>query len=196
MKRRTSPVGQYIFDGLGDIDESDEYIEELMPLIGGLVVLFSALESDLDHFLCERVSDRSDQKGLFVLNSMMYATKVDLYERFTSDELRICGWEIEGYDELLSALRECGTLRNRVVHANWQYTDHEGFTQVRIRATKHGLEHELWQFSIESMNEILGKLQTTREALDEFEEECAYRATLWNNEIASRQQRSENDSDA
>lgn len=171
VKRRTSPVGQYILDGLGETDNAYEYVEDLMPLIGEVVILFNALESDLDHRICEFISDRTDQNGLLVLQNTMYRTKVELYERFTAEHIRVLNMRLNGFVELIEDLKECGTLRNRVVHANWQYTDAEGFTQVRIRVGKQGLEHELWQFSIESMWQVLEKIQKTRLKLEEFDEE-------------------------
>jgi hypothetical protein len=173
VKRRSSPVGQHILDGLGETDNAYEYIESLMPLIGEVVIFFTSLESDLDHRICEFISDRSDMNGLLVLQNTMYRTKVDLYQRFSAEHIRMLDLDMGGLDALVEALKECGTLRNRVVHANWQYTDDEGFTQVRIKFGKKGLEHELWQFSIESMHQVIEKIQATREMLDEFDEEFA-----------------------
>ena len=157
MKNRKSPVGQYILEGVGDTDDAYEYVEELLPLIDEVVLFFNALESDIDDLICRDISDRSDHKGLLVLHNMMYATKVDMYERFKSEELRICGWELPSFKELISKLRECGTLRNRVIHANWEYTNNEGYTHVRFKMGKDGLEHEFLQFSVESLKEVIGK---------------------------------------
>jgi len=171
LKNRKSPVGQYILDGLGDTEEAYDYVQNLLPLIGEVILFFNSLEFDLDEVICENISDRTDHKGLLVLHNMMYATKVDLYERFRSEELRQCGWEIPAFAGVISHLRECGTLRNRVVHANWQHTDEEGYTHVRFKIGKQGLEHELVQFSIESLEQIIEKIIDTRNAIDSFEEE-------------------------
>ena len=195
MKQRTSPVGQYILEGLGEIENAHDYIEQLVPLIGEVVLYFNSLESSLDSCLCAFISDRSDQKGLLVLHKMNYKTKVDLYERFTREYLRTMDWDIKAHENLITSLNECGSLRNKVVHANWEYTDEEGFTQVRIKYTKQGLEHELWQFSIESMNEILKKIEAAITALSDFEEECEERMCQWNQDIASRLQGKEADPD-
>jgi len=193
LKSKRAPVGQYIIENLGETDNAYEYVEDLMPLIGEVVLFFNALESDLDGDLCKTISDRSDQKGLLVLHNMMYATKVDLFQRFNSDFQRTFGWDIPGYHDLIACLKECGNLRNRVVHANWQYTDDDGFTQVRIRMSKDGLEHELWQFSIESMLEIIEKINQTRDALDEYLQECDVRMTMRNNDIFERREKNSNE---
>lgn len=173
LKNRKSPVGQYILDGLGDTEESSEYVQGLLPLIGGVILFFISLESDLDGLLCENISDRTDYKGLLVLHNMMYVTKVDLYERFRSEELRQCGWELPAFSSVISCLKECEKLRNKVVHANWRHTNEEGYTHVRFRIGKQSLEHELVQFSVESLEQIIEKIIDTRNAIESFEEELA-----------------------
>lgn len=166
MRTQTTPVGQFIFDEIGDTDEAYDYVCDILPLIGEVVIWFNTLESDLDHILCNFISDRSDQKGLLVVANMMYATKLDLFERFATEFLRASANETDSFSKLLSDMRECGTLRNKVVHANWMYTNSEGYTQVKIKVGKRGLEHELTQFTAESLQLIIQKVQSTREQLD------------------------------
>jgi hypothetical protein len=166
MRTKVTPVGQFIADGLGETDNAYEYVQELMPLIGEVVIWFNALESDLDHILCNFISDRTDQKGLLVVANMMYATKLDLFERFASDFLRANARAPDWFAKLMSDLRECGTLRNKVVHASWMYTNDEGYTQVKIKVGKRGLEHELTQFTTESLALIVGKIDAARNLLD------------------------------
>lgn len=170
MRNRKSPVGQCILEGIGETDDAYDYVEELLPLIGEVVLFFNSLEADIDSLICEDISDRTDHKGLLVLHNMMFSTKVDLYERCKGEELRICGFSIPCFKELISALRECGSLRNRVVHANWQYTNDEGYTHVRFKMGQDGLEHELVQFSVESLEKVIEKIISAREALEGFEE--------------------------
>ena len=88
MRTKNIPVGQLIIEGLGDIDNAYEYVYELIPLIGEVVLWFNTLEADIDNVLCGFISDRTDQKGLLVVGNMMYGTKLDLFERFTSDFFR------------------------------------------------------------------------------------------------------------
>ena len=185
MKIKKSPVGQHILDGLGDTENGYDHIEDFIPWIGEIVVAFNGLEASLDSVLCETFSDRSDQKGLLVLHSMMYSTKVDLYKKFNDDFIRAFDWDIPKYKELISALKECGVLRNKVVHANWEYTDDEGYTQVKYKVGNEGLEHELCQFSEESLKKIAEKIYETRHALGEFDEECSYKVSEWNNTVAN-----------
>lgn len=171
MRSKKSLVGQFFNEGLDEDDDDYDHVFDLMPRIGQVVIWFNALESDIDHIICRYISDRSDQMGLMVVSNMMYATKVDLFEKITSDLLRAQGTEIDWFPLLMSELRECGTLRNKVVHANWLYTDVHGYTQVKIRLGKQGLEHELTQFTGESMDLIIKKIEIARERLDNFQME-------------------------
>ena len=166
MRAKSIPVGQLIIDGLGEIENAYDYVHELMPLIGEVVLWFNTLETDIDDILCGFISDRTDQKGLLVVGNMMYATKLDLFERFASDFFRAVGHQPACFTQLLSDLRECGSLRNKVVHANWMYTNDDGYTQVKIKITKRGLEHELVQFTKDSLELIIGKIEAARDQLD------------------------------
>lgn len=168
MRTMTIPVGQLIIEGLGDTDNAYEYVSELMPLIGEVVLWFNTLEADIDNILCGFISDRTHQKGLLVVGNMMYATKLDLFERFTSDFFRDRWDQPSWLSQLLSDLRECGSLRNKVVHANWMQTNENGYTQVKIKFSKRGLEHELVQFSKNSIELIIGKIEATRSQLDDL----------------------------
>jgi hypothetical protein len=79
MRSKRTPVGQFFIEGLGDTDDAYDYVQDLLPKIGEIVIWFNTLESDIDHILCQYISDRSDQKGLMVVSNMMYATKIDLF---------------------------------------------------------------------------------------------------------------------
>ena len=166
MKTKMTPVGQFIIDELGETENAYDYVFDLMPLIGEVIIWFNTLESDIDHILCNFISDRTDQKGLLVVSNMMYATKLDLFERFVTDLSRENESERDWIQKLLASLRECGRLRNKVVHANWMYTNEQGYTQVKIKVSKRGLEHELIQFTTESLQLIIEKIQATRDELD------------------------------
>ena len=172
MKTKRTLAGQHFLTSLGDTEGSLERVEELLPMIGEVVVFFNALESTLDSCLCEIFSDRSDQKGLLVLHTMMFSTKVDLYERFRLDLYRAFEWDPAECKQLLTKLRECGTLRNRIVHARWDTTDETGYTHVRFRISKDGLEHEQTLFSSDYMENAVESILVTTSELGEFDIAC------------------------
>lgn len=175
MRTKITPVGQLIIDGLGETHDAYEYVYELLPLIGEVVLWFNMLEADIDKILCGFISDRTDQKGLMVIGNMMYATKLDLFERFVSDFFRDRDDQPTLLSTLMSDLRECGSLRNKVIHANWMYTNDEEYTQVKVKFSKRGLEHELIHFSKDSLELIINKIDVTRGQLDCLNMEFSFR---------------------
>jgi hypothetical protein len=153
-----------------EIDEEnvDDYLSNLYPLIGMIVVDFNGLESGLDSVLCEIFSDRSDSTGLIVLHKMGYAAKVDLFKRFNDDFQSSLNTSIDGYNLLLSNLKESGRLRNLVAHADWESTDEDGYTYIKLNISKRGMEQQYVQFSEDSLEKIYELILSTRTALGTF----------------------------
>jgi len=155
-----------------DIDDSeqegiDEYLYNAMPLIGLIVMRFNGLEKHLDSVLCERFTDRTDQLGLIVINKLNYASKIDLFKRLSDDILLTSGVKIVEYIKLINNLKECGRLRNIVVHADWENTDEKGYTFLNVKINQEGTIQEYIQFTLESLNKIYELIVTTAFELDD-----------------------------
>ena len=168
MKTKLKQFIQHLFHEIEDEDKAEEYLDNALPYIGMIVMYFNSLESTLDSVLCENLTDRTDATGLIVLNKMNYSSKVDLLQRFCDDFQIGMSSRLKGYDKLLADLRECARLRNLVVHANWESTDEDGFTYVRLRMSKKGMQQEYVQFTEESLQKIFELIIQTRSDLYEF----------------------------
>lgn len=168
MKTKLKQFIQHLFHEIEDEDKAEEYLDNALPYIGMIVMYFNSLESTLDLVLCENFTDRTDATGLIVLNKMNYSSKVDLLQRFCDDFQIGMSSRLNGYDKLLADLRECARLRNLVVHANWESTDEDGFTYVRLRMSKKGMQQEYVQFAEESLQKIFELIIQTRSDLYEF----------------------------
>ncbi len=169
MKQKSINFNQHITHEI-DEENVEDYLSTLYPLIGMIVVDFNGLESNLDSILCEIFSDRSDATGLIVLHKMGYAAKVDLFKRFNDDFQSSLNTKIDGYELLLSNLKEVGRLRNLVAHADWESTDEDGYTYIKLNISKRGMEQQYVQFSEESLSKIYELILTTRASLGEFGE--------------------------
>jgi hypothetical protein len=175
VKERKKRFIQHLHHDIEDIDKSEQYLADSLSLIGDVVVNFNGLEHWLDGLICKMFSDRTDAPGLIVMHKMTFATKVDLFKRFSDDFHRACEGGISNYEQLISTfeylitnLRECGRLRNLVVHADWENTDDDGYTYVRLKFHKNGMEQEYIQFSKASLQKITDLISTTRELLDDY----------------------------
>ncbi|SMO54133.1 hypothetical protein SAMN06265171_102424 [Chryseobacterium rhizoplanae] len=168
MKQKKKLFEQHIYHEIDDEEKADEYLENSLPLIGLIVMYFNGLEKSLDSIICKIFTDRSDSTGLIVLHKMSYATKVDLFKRFSEDFHFACDVKIEGYQTLIANLRESGRLRNLVVHADWENTDNDGYTYINLKISSNGMEQEYLQFSVDSLKEIIDLIITSRNELQEY----------------------------
>lgn len=169
MKQKSKIFEQHLYHEIEDEEKKEEYLESSLPLIGLIVMYFNGLEKSLDSKICEIFTDRSDSTGLIVLHKMSYATKVDLFKRFSEDFHFGCDVKVEGYQKLITDLRESGRLRNLVVHADWENTDDDGYTYVNLKISSKGMEQKYIQFAEDSLKEIMNLIITTRHELHEYE---------------------------
>ena len=174
MKRKTRDFIQHLSHDLDEDDEgrAQQLLEESLPLVGLVVMYFNRLEKAIDSAICGAISDRSDSTGLLVIHGMQYTSKVDLYKRLCND---LHGSEADGvtsYGHLIDRLTEVGKLRNLVVHADWDNTDAEGYTYVRLRLTKRGMKQEYVQFTLESMEKVIEQIQAVHEQFDQYLSDC------------------------
>ena len=172
MKTKRKEFIQHLFhEEHEDQEKLDKILEPIMHSIGYVVLHFNALEQSLNHIICNIFSDRSDTTGLIVLHKMTYANKVDLFKRFCDDFHSSLSIEMPNFEELLSNLKECGRLRNQVVHADWENTDNEVYTYVNLKISKNGIHQEYVQFSERSLTEIILFIMETRDNLYKYWDE-------------------------
>ena len=117
MKTKLREFIQHLSHQVEDEDKAEEYLDSALPYIGLIVMYFNSLESSLDSVLCENFTDRTDATGLIVLNKMNYSAKVDLLKRFYDDFQIGLDNQLNGYEQLITDLRESARLRNMVAHA-------------------------------------------------------------------------------
>lgn len=171
MKSKRKQFDQHLYHEIEDEEKAEEYLDSALPMIGYIVMYFNGLEKFLDSMICEFVTDRTDSTGLIVLHKMGYSSKVDLFKRFCDDFHIGINSEINGYSGLINNLKECGRLRNLVVHADWWSTDENGYTYVSLKISNKGMEQEYIQFSEESLKKTLGLIASTQEQLANYDEE-------------------------
>lgn len=168
MQEKSFPFHQYLFHDDFDEEESQQYLVKTLPIIGKIVMYFNGLESELDSKIYEIIHAGTDSFGLIVLYKMNYSSKVDLFKRFNDDLFLNTEIQVSGYGEIIKNLKECGRLRNLVVHAEWENTDMDGFTYVKLRINKNGMHQQYIQFSEASLNGIENLILETRAELESF----------------------------
>jgi hydrogenase maturation factor len=173
LKKKSTHLIQHLSHEIEDEDAAESYLDESLPLVGLVVMYFNTLEKSLDSMLCQIITDRTDVPGLITIAKLSYGAKVDLFKRFC-DDFHFSVGLVQGFNELIHSLNEVGRLRNLVVHADWQNTDDEGYTFVRIKTSSLGMEQEYVQFSAESLERIANQTLTIKNNLyDYWERRCA-----------------------
>jgi len=173
MKIKKKAFEQYLTHDIAFIESLKKYLEKTGPLIGHVVVKFNTLEELLNLSICSLFSDRSDLFALITINNLTYAQKVELFDRFTQQYLLTAepatAERQERRKKLVAALRECGVLRNAVVHANWESTDYRGYTFVKLKISAKGLVQEYRQLNITALKKIKSLIERTIKNLDRFD---------------------------
>ena len=167
-KTKLTKFIQHLSHEIDDKKKAEEYIENAIPFIGLIIMYFNSLESSLDSVLCENFTDRTDSTGLIVLNKMGFSTKIDLLKRFCDDFQFSLDKELDGYERLINDLKESARLRNLIAHANWESTNEEGYTFVRLKMSKNGMQQEYVQFTEESLQKIIELILKTSSNLRDF----------------------------
>ncbi len=168
MKNKFIDFQQHLYHEVDDENKAEEHLDGVLPYIGLVVMYFNSLESWLDSVLCENFTDRSDSQGLIVLNKLNYSAKVDLLKRFCDDFQIGSNCTLNGYEQIITNLNECGRLRNMIVHANWETTDAEGYAYIKLKMSKKGMKQEYVQFTEDSMEKVISLIIKTRIDLWEF----------------------------
>lgn len=168
MKKSDKQFGQYFYDN-HDL-EADDFIEETAPLIGFIVHSFNILDGQLNSTICELINDRTDEPGAIVIYKLPFSAKIDLFHRLIRTIEVICEGEIPCFKILIENLKTCATLRNAVIHAEWDHMDENGFTYVKLHFDKNGMRQHYWQFTSNSLMEIDKYIDDTYMLFENFEE--------------------------
>lgn len=169
MKRKEKYVEQYLFETKNLEDDIEVFLDAIAPEIGYLIFDFNSLEESLTSTLCMIINSRTDSTGLIVTHGMNYSAKVDLLKRYAEHAQSITEKEIIGHTQTMAELRECGTLRNMIVHAEWETADIDGYTLIKVKVKKGKLIQEYVQFDLESIKNIRSRIISLTNELHEYE---------------------------
>lgn len=170
VKIKQKQLQQFAFLNKYLEDDNEEFLELIAPQIGFIVFDFNLLEERLTSFICQIINYNNDAKGLIITHNMTYASKVDLFDRYSSYTQHILNKNIESHKKFIEDLKESGRLRNMVVHAEWNTVDEENYTFVKLRTTKNGLVQEFAQLDYDSLIDVRNKIIETHNYFDDYEE--------------------------
>src|SRR6186997_643037 len=147
MKKTHKRLGQYINENHNYEGSIDEFLEETAPVIGRVVHSFNSLDAQLNSSICSIINDRADEIGAVVIYKMTFSNKIELFFRLVKSIELAFGDTLPSFQKLIEDLKKCASLRNAVVHAEWENLDAEGYTYVKLNFDKDGMKQHYWQFT-------------------------------------------------
>lgn len=161
------------FDYVED-DELTDYLEELAPQIGWIVIFFNSLEDTVASCLRDLMlrDPFQDERLDVFLTEMLFSGKsralIHLYGQAISD----CGLKTTHQDltAIEQLLVECAKRRNEYAHADWVGLKQGQIVKVKSRSQKQGIVHRYKRFSAADVAEDVDFIDSARDTLYEFHE--------------------------
>lgn len=170
MKSKRIPLEQFAFLTKNLEENNTEFLELISSHVGHLVFEFNLLEERLSSFIWMLISERSDSKGVLITQNMNYSAKVDLFSRYSSYIQNILEKEISIHSKMIQDLKECGRLRNMVVHAEWNSVDLDGYAFIKFHYKQNDIIQEFVQLDENSLIKIRNLIIETHNLFDDYDE--------------------------
>lgn len=159
-----------------DEDELADYLSDLAPEIGWIIIYFNSLEDQISYFIREAIlrDATQDERMDVFLAGMLFSAKaralLDLYgQMIESGGLVVTREEIGDIDKMLT---ECATRRNEYAHANWTGMKSGGYVRVKSQSGRTGISHRYKRYDlarvmadVEFISEATGELYAFNERL-------------------------------
>ena len=155
-------------------DELAEYLSELSPAIGWMVIYFNSLEDSVSHFIREAILRDAvqDERMDVFLAGMLFSAKsralLDLYGQMIG--LGSAGVSQDDLRALDMLLTECATRRNEYAHADWVGMKIGAFVRVKSQSKRTGISHRYKRFDMTRVQTDVDFISGARDALYEFNE--------------------------
>lgn len=135
-----------------DEDELADYLSDLAPEIGWIIIHFNSLEDEISYFIREAIlrDVAQDERMEVFLAGMVFSAKaralLDLYgQMIESGGLEITREELCDVDEMLT---ECATRRNEYAHADWTGMRFGGYVRVKSLSGRTGISHRYKRYDL------------------------------------------------
>ena len=171
MNKESKKLGQYIFENHAFDGTPDNFLEETAPLIGYVVHHFNSLDEQLNSAICALINDRTDEPGSIIIHKMNFSAKVDLLNNLVRSFEFACEKSIPIFKTLTNNLKECATLRNAVIHAEWENINEKGYTYVKMSFNNNGMHQHYWQFTPKSLEDVISFIHKTYMMFEKYHDQ-------------------------
>jgi hypothetical protein len=163
--------------GRPEAELTDEQEESYSTSIGSFFMMFSYVETALDHLIITGISDRADESGYRVVKYFRVSDKInfanDHYRRVISlvgDGRRRRGFEYR-LRIIISKLEEVSRFRNKIAHANWESISETGFVRTKIKEGPNGegIQFVKLRLTPDVINRFTAEAIKLAQKIDDFE---------------------------
>jgi len=163
-------------DALDTVDESklSDYLSDLAPAIGWIIIYFNSLEDEVSGFIREAIlrDATQDERMDVFLAGMLFSAKVrallDLYGQMIEyGDLEVTHEDLRKVDALLT---ECATRRNEYAHADWIGMKLDGYVRVKQQVKRTGISHRYKRYDLARVQGDVDFISEARDELYEFNE--------------------------
>ena len=163
-------------DELDTVDESElaDYLSNLAPQIGWIIIYFNSLEDDVSRFIPAAIlrDPTQDERMDVFLAGMLFSAKaralLDLYgQMLESGVLEVTTEDLRKVDVLLT---ECATRRNEYAHADWIGMKLGGYVRVKSQSKRSGISHRYKRYDLARIHADVDFISEARDKLYEFNE--------------------------
>lgn len=160
-------------EGVED-EELFNYLVDLAPEIGWIIIHFNALEDQVSGFIREAIlrdAFQDERMDVFLAN-MLFSSKaralLDLYGQMIEDgALAVTYAELREVDVLLT---ECSTRRNEYAHADWIGMKQGGYVRVKSQSKRSGISHRYKKYELAQVQADVDFISAARDTLYELNE--------------------------
>jgi hypothetical protein len=163
-------------DELDTEDEAKlvEYLSDLAPEIGWIIIYFNSLEDEVSNFIREAIlrDPTQDERLDVFLTGMLFSAKaralLDLYGQMLASG--ISHPSAEDLREIDVLLTECATRRNEYAHADWIGMKLDGYVRVKSQSKRDGITHRYKRYDLARIRADVDFISEARDKLYEFNE--------------------------
>lgn len=160
-------------DTVGEAELTD-YLSDLAPEIGWIIISFNSLEDGVSHFIREAILRDAiqDERMDVFLAGMLFSAKaralLDLYGQMIEvGGLAVTRDELGDVDKLLT---ECAARRNEYAHADWIGMKLGGYVRVKSQSRRTGISHRYKRYDLARVQADVSFLSEAQDLLYEFNE--------------------------
>lgn len=168
--RRTTREAEE-FDHVED-EELADYLEELAPQIGWVIIFFNSLEDTVASCLRELMlhdPDQDERLDVF-LAEMLFSAKSRALIHLYGQTIMDCALKTTNQDLTVieNLLVECAKRRNEYAHADWIGLKQGQIVKVKSQSQKRGIVHRYKRFNAADVEEDVGFIDAARDTVYEF----------------------------